>query len=139
MRYASGILLLFVLTLGSGLPAATPKAAPSPGSSYLAGELLQQEATPAAPQAPNLAPILLNVVFSLALVLLLVYGVYWTLLRWRARQGPGNGVESVGLIKVLERRLIDGRHSLAVVELGDELVYLGLGDSVSVLARVSDP
>lgn len=90
------------------------------------------------PQAPSLLPTLLNVVFSLLFVVGLVYLAYWLLLKWRDRQGLGNSTERVGLIKVLERQSLDARHSIAVVEIGDKVLTLGLGDRVTLLDSVDD-
>lgn len=106
---------------------------------YLSDELGKMD--PANAQdlaAPSLLPTLLNVVFSLVFVVALVLLAYWLLLKWRSRQGlePGS---KVGLIRVLERQFIDAKHGVAVVEVGDEILTLGLGDGVSLLGRVSDP
>jgi len=106
---------------------------------YLGADLAKLDATGPSAQAPSLLPTLLNVVFSLAFVLGLVYLAYWALLKWRNRQGAPAGAQKVGLIKVLEKHYIDGRHAVAAVELGDEVVFLGLGEDVQVLSRVTDP
>jgi flagellar biogenesis protein FliO len=106
---------------------------------YLGEDLAKLDATGPAAQAPSLLPTLLNVVFSLAFVVGLVYLAYWALLKWRNRQGMPVGGQKVGLIKVLEKHYIDGRHGIAAVELGDEVVFLGLGQEVQVLSRISDP
>jgi flagellar biogenesis protein FliO len=106
---------------------------------YLGEDLAKLDATGPSATAPSLLPTLLNVVFSLAFVLGLVYLAYWALLKWRSRQGMPAGGQKVGLIKVLEKYYIDGRHAVAAVELGDEVVFLGLGQEVQVLARISDP
>lgn len=114
-------------------------AEPAPGAGgYLSDELGRMDA-PAAQSlaAPTLLPTLLNVFFSLAFVLALVFFVYWLLLKWRNRQGIEPGTK-VGLIKVLERQFIDAKHGVAVVEIGDEVLMLGLGDDVSLLGRVTD-
>lgn len=89
-------------------------------------------------QAPTLLPTLLNVVFSLAFVLALVFLAYWLLLKWRTKQGLAPGPRA-GLIRVLERQFIDARHGVAVVEVGDAVLTLGLGDGVTLLARETDP
>jgi flagellar protein FliO/FliZ len=128
-----------LLIVASGLVAGLRAAAPANGG-YLSEELGQVGgAAAAAPQAPSLLPTLLNVTFSLAFVVGLVYLAYWLLLKWRDRQGLGAGVERVGLIKVLERQSLDGRHSLAVVEVGDKVLTLGLSDQVTLLDTVDDP
>lgn len=106
---------------------------------YLGAELGKLDAAAPAAQAPSLLPTLLNVAFSLAFVVGLVYVAYWLLLKWRNRSGVAPGPGKVGLIKVLERHFIDGRHGVAVVEVGDEVLTLGLGEDVTLLARVSDP
>lgn len=110
-------------------------------SGYLSDELGQigKGTVTAAPQAPSLLPTLLNVVFSLAFVVALVYLAYWLLLKWRDRQGSSGEQQRVGLIKVLERQSLDGRHSIAVVEVGDKVLTLGLGDRVTLLDSVDDP
>jgi len=112
-------------------------AAQAVAGGYLSDELGKMDTGPAqALTTPTLLPTLLNVVFSLAFVLALVFFVYWILLKWRNRQGlePGS---KVGLIKVLERQFIDAKHGIAVVEVGDEVLMLGLGDDVSLLGRVT--
>lgn len=126
------------LIAASGLPAGL-RAAASASGGYLSEELGQVGGAAATPQAPSLLPTLLNVTFSLAFVVGLVYLAYWLLLKWRDRQGLGAGVERVGLIKVLERQSLDGRHSVAVVEVGDKVLTLGLSDQVTLLDTVEDP
>src|SRR5689334_13533302 len=113
--------------------AARVSAAPAPTPAYLAEELGQIGSGAAGQGAatPSLLPTLLNVVFSLALVLGLVYLLYWLLLKWRERQGLASAGK-LGLIKVLERQSLDASHSLAVVELGGEIFYLGLGRDISL-------
>ena len=120
-------------------PAALAAAVTQTAGGYLGDDLARLDSTGPAAQAPSLLPTLLNVGFSLAFVVGLVYVAYWLMLKWRNRQGAAQGPEKVGLIKVLEKHHIDGRHSLAAVEIGDEVVFLGLGNEVTVLSRVSDP
>jgi len=106
---------------------------------YLSDELGRMDTgTAQALSTPSLLPTLLNVVFSLVFVLALILLAYWCLLKWRNRQGlePGS---RVGLIRVLERQFIDAKHGVAVVEVGDEILTLGLGDTVTLLGSVSDP
>ncbi|HXC64822.1 MAG TPA: hypothetical protein VNZ67_10715, partial [bacterium] len=79
-------------------------------AAYLGDDLAKLDATGPSAQAPSLLPTLLNVVFSLAFVVGLVYLAYWALLKWRNRQGAPVGGQKVGLIKVLEKHYIDGRH-----------------------------
>ncbi len=115
-------------------------AAPAQGG-YLAGELGSLDsgatATAQAMQAPSLLPTLLNVVFSLALVVGLILAAYWLLLKWRAAQGLAPG-SRVGLIRVLERQYIDAKRGIAVVEVGDSVLTLGLGEDVTLLAEEAD-
>jgi flagellar protein FliO/FliZ len=132
--------LISALFLEAPLAAAP---APAPTPAYLAQELGQlgqggAASSPAA-AAPSLLPTLLNVLFSLAFVVLVVYLAYWLLLKWRNRQGLAVGQERVGLIKVLEKQYLDPRHGVAVVELGDEIFYLGLGDDITLLGKVTGP
>ena len=135
-------LLLSIVTLGSA-PLAAAQTAPTvgPTSAYLAEELSQIGSGPMGQPAaaPSLLPTLLNVTFSLAFVIGLVYLAYWLLLRWRNRQGLTTSTDAVGLIKVLEKHYIDANHGLAVVEMGEEILYLGLAGEVTVLSKVSDP
>jgi flagellar biosynthetic protein FliO len=124
----------------AALLAAGPLGAAEKPVDYLSEELGQLGTTaPAAPQAPSLLPALFDVAFSLAFVVGLVYLAYWLLLKWRDRQGLGAGSERVGLIKVLERQSLDARHGIAVVEVGDKVLTLGLGDHISLLDSVDDP
>lgn len=81
---------------------------------------------------------ILRILLGLALVLGLIYAAYWLMLKWRNRQGAGAPGQT-GLINVLERQFIDVRHGLAVVEVGEEVLALGLGENVTLLARISDP
>jgi flagellar protein FliO/FliZ len=128
------------LCLGAVEAAGTPQA-----GGYLSDELgkLDSGAAASAPaaapvSAPSLLPTLLNVAFSLAFVVGLVFLAYWLLLKWRDRQGISAGPKA-GLIKVLERQYIDVRHSVAVVEVGEEILTLGLGEDVRLLVRTTDP
>jgi flagellar biogenesis protein FliO len=134
-----------VLSLSALSPAllksAAALAAPAPTPAYLAEELGQIGASPLGQPAatPSLLPTLLNVTFSLAFVIGLVYLAYWLLLKWRNRQGLSTAADKVGLINVLEKHYIDASHSLAVVEMGEEILYLGLAGEVTLLSKVSDP
>ncbi len=89
---------------------------------------------------PSLVPTLISVFLSLAFVVLLIYAVYWLLRRWRATQGlaPATAGEQ-GIIKVLEKNYVDNRRGVAVVEMGGEAFFIGLGEDVTLLARISDP
>jgi flagellar biogenesis protein FliO len=136
----SSLLFLIAFSVCPALWGATDAAvAATPG--YLSEELGQVgNVTPLAQSAaPSLLPTLLNVLFSLAFVVGLIYLAYWLLMRWRNRQGLSAAAERVGLIRVLEKHYIDANHGVAVVELGDEVVYLGLGSEVTLLGKVSDP
>lgn len=138
----------WVLAAAFALAAGTLAAAaaqPTPVGGYLSDELGKLDASgggaaaAAAPvAAPSLLPTLLNVVFSLAFVVGLVFLAYWLLLKWRDRQGMQPG-SKVGLIRVLERQYVDARHGVAVVEVGDEVLTLGLGEDVTLLSKVEDP
>jgi flagellar biogenesis protein FliO len=126
-----------LLALAPALAQAAEQA-PAAGG-YLADELGKMDTGTAQTLAtPSLLPTLLNVGLSLAFVLAMVFLAYWCLLKWRNRQGLAPGAR-VGLIRVLERQFIDAKHGIAVVEVGDEVLTLGLGDDVSLLASVSDP
>jgi flagellar protein FliO/FliZ len=111
----------------------TPQASPA----YLSGAFDTSEAQPSNFQAPSLVPTLLNITFSLTFVLVLIYVAYWLLRRFRAGQGLRGPGDSEGSIRVLEKMQIDARNSLAVVEMGGEIYFLGLGQDVQLLSRVS--
>jgi flagellar biogenesis protein FliO len=112
---------------------------PTPG--YLSGSLKNIEAQPGAFEAPSLLPLLFNLVLSLAFVLLLIYLAYWLLRRWRAGQGVADPGKEEGLIHVLEKNYVDNKHGLAVVEMGGEVYFigLGLGGDITLLSRIIDP
>jgi flagellar biogenesis protein FliO len=115
-------------------------AAPSTTPGYLSGSLGTLEGGQAASfEAPSLIPTLLNVGLSLAFVVTLIYVVNWLLRRWRAGRGIREGNEAQGVVQVLEKTWIDNKRGLAVVEMGGEVYFLGLGDDVSLLSKVSDP
>jgi flagellar biogenesis protein FliO len=120
-------------------PLAAAAAVTQTAGGYLGDDLARLDSSSPVAQAPSLLPTLLNVGFSLAFVVGLVYVAYWLMMKWRNRQGAAQGPDKVGLIKVLEKHHLDGRHALAAVEIGDEVVFLGLGNEVTVLSRVSDP
>jgi flagellar biogenesis protein FliO len=134
---------LLLLIAFSACPSAwgAPEASAAATPAYLSEELGQvgNVAPLASAAAPSLLPTLLNVLFSLAFVVGLIYLAYWLLMRWRNRQGLSAPAERAGLIRVLEKHYIDANHGVAVVELGDEVVYLGLGSEVTLLGKVSDP
>jgi flagellar protein FliO/FliZ len=115
-------------------------AAAETGTGYLSEELGRVGETGAATAAtPSLLPTLLNVTFSLAFVVGLVYVAYWLLLRWRDRQGIAADAQKAGLIRLLERQYLDGKHAVAVVEVGDKILTLGLGEQVTLLDQENDP
>lgn len=132
---------LFSMSLIAASVARAGLSAAETAGSYLSEELGQINSGSAAvqAQAPSLLPTLLNVVFSLTFVVGLVYLAYWMLLKWRDRQGLSLGADRVGLIKLLERQSLDARHGVAVVEVGDHILTLGLGEQVTLLDRVDDP
>lgn len=112
---------------------------PTPG--YLSGSLKNFEGQATTFEAPSLLPTLFNLVFSLAFVLLLIYLAYWLLRRYRAGQGVTEAGAEDGLIHVLEKNYVDNKHGLAVVEMGGEVYFLGLGlgGDISLLSRITDP
>lgn len=114
-------------------------AAEKPG--YLAEELSQVGTTAAAAEieAPSLLWTLLDIGGSLLVVVGIIYLAYWLLLKWRDKQGLSAGIDRVGLIKVLERQSLDARHGIAVVEVGDKVLTLGLGDQITLLDSIDDP
>ena len=112
----------------------------TPTPEYLSGSLKTFEGQPTTFETPSLLPMLFNLVFSLAFVLLLIYLTYWLLKRWRAGQGALEPDKDEGLIHVLEKNFIDSKHSLAVVEMGGEVYFIGLGlaGEISLLSRIDD-
>ena len=116
---------------------ANAEAVPSPG--YLGASLGTFEKQQGSFETPSLVPTLFNITLSLTFVVTLIYVVNWFLRRWKAGQGAvGTGESAQGLIRVLEKSWIDPKHGLAVVEMGGEIYFLGLGDEVSVLGRIQD-
>lgn len=112
-------------------PAATP--------GYLSGSLGTIEGQPTSFEAPSLFPTLVNIALSLAFVVTLIYVVNWLLKRWKAGQGERTGADPQGVVQVLEKTWLDNKRGLAVVEMGGEVYFLGLGEDVSLIAQVSDP
>jgi flagellar biogenesis protein FliO len=117
--------------MAASAPAVTP--------GYLSGALGSLDTQPNSFDAPSLLPTLLNIGLSLAFVVALIYIVNWLLKRWRAGQGVKEGNAPGGIVQVLEKTWLDNKRGLAVVEMGGEAFLLGLGEDVSLLARVADP
>jgi flagellar biogenesis protein FliO len=88
-------------------------------------------------QAPSLAPTLLNIALSLVFVVALFYVAIWVYRRLRASQGVTTGTEGQGAVRVLEKAWLDAKRGLAVVEMGGEAYFLGLGEDVTLLARIT--
>lgn len=65
---------------------------------------------------------LLQSLLALAAVCVLA----WVVLRWAAKRGQGFGVSS--RVKVLERAALDARRSLYLVEVGERVLLVGVGD-----------
>jgi flagellar protein FliO/FliZ len=116
--------------MANSTPSATPE--------YLSGSLASVEGQQGAFESPSLFPTLLNIVLSLIFVLVLIYVVNWLLRRWRAGQGVRVGSDTEGVVQVLEKTWLDPKRGLAVVEMGGEIYFLGLGENVSLISRVSE-
>jgi flagellar biogenesis protein FliO len=108
------------------------------GSGYLSGSLASVEGQPGSFETPSLIPTLLNIALSLAFVLTLIYVVNWLVKRWRAGKGIRTEHDPEGVIQVLEKKWLDPKRGLAVVEMGGEIYFLGLGDEVTLLSRVNE-
>jgi flagellar biogenesis protein FliO len=136
--------LVFLLILGGPsflLAAQEPAATPAPD--YLSRPLVELQKNSAVPaEAPSLLPVLLNIVFSLAIVLLVLYGFMWLLKRFMASRGAAlpssEAGESDALIRILEHRYFDSKRGLAVVDMAGEVLLLGLGEQVTLLSKISD-
>ena len=77
---------------------------------------------------------LLQTLFALAAVSILA----WIVLRWTARRGLGLGAKR--RVKVLERVPLDGRRTLYLVEVGDKVLLIGVGDAAPpAVLREFDP
>ena len=129
---------LLALMVSRSLGAAeTPEAQATPA--FLADSLQQLDGAPTAFKTPDLLPTLINLILSLGVVVVLIYLVYWGLRRWQATRGLSS-IDSMNstAINVLEKNFLDARRGVAVVEIGEEIYYLGLGDNVTVLGIVSD-
>jgi flagellar protein FliO/FliZ len=113
--------------------------ASTPTPEYLSSSLNSLQGQPTSFDTPSLLPTLLNLVLSLAFVLLLVYLAYWLLRRWRLSQGLSATAEATGLIHVLEKSYVDNRHGMAVIEMGGNIYFVGLGETLTLLDKVSDP
>jgi flagellar biogenesis protein FliO len=116
-------------------------AAPAATPSYLSASLGGLESRSASNfEAPSLFPTLLNIALSLAFVVTLIYVVNWLLRRWKASRGERQAGDpaNAGVVTVLEKTWLDNKRGLAVVEMGGEALLLGLGENVTLLAKVSD-
>jgi len=135
------IIALFGLLHPAALRAAA--AAPTPDAGYLGGALQDMQAQQSVPaHAPSLLPTLLNIVVSLAVVVLLIYGFLWLLRRWQSsRQASGLGAEEATdhSLRILNRAWFDSQRGVALVEAGDEVYVVGLGEDITLLGRISDP
>ena len=87
-----------------------------------AGALLLQAVDDAAELPGGYGVALLQSLFALAAVCVLA----WVVLRWAAKRGQGFGVSS--RVKVLERAALDARRSLYLVEVGERVLLVGVGD-----------
>jgi flagellar protein FliO/FliZ len=132
---------IFGLLLPGGLRAAG--AAPTPDAGYLGGALQDMQAQQAMPaHAPSLLPTLLNIVVSLLVVVLLIYAFLWLLRRWQSsRQASGLGAEEAAdrSLHILNRAWFDNQRGVALVEAGNEVFVVGLGQDITLLGRISDP
>jgi len=137
------ISILNLLSLWAPSTAHAASSSPTPDVGYL-GSALQdmqaQQATPA--HAPSLLPTLLNILISLVVVVLLIYGFLWLLRRWQSsRQAAGLKADEAEdrSLRVLNRTWFDNQRGVALVEAGDEIFVVGIGQDVTLLGQVSDP
>lgn len=86
------------------------------------------QASPARP-APELPGGYGAALFQSLLALVLVCVLAWVLLRFFAGRGVGLGVGRRA--KILERVPLDARRALVLVELGDHILVLGVGDGAA--------
>jgi flagellar protein FliO/FliZ len=87
--------------------------------------------------APDLTTAALKMVFSLALVL----AVVWMLYRWARRALPAGvmGADS-RLVKVLASHHLGVKKSIMVVQVPGSVLVLGIGaEQVNLLSRIDDP
>ena len=102
--------------------------------SGFSGALLLQAADGAADLPNGYGVALLQSLLALAAVSVLA----WVVIRWAAQRGARFGSSS--RVKVLERAGLDARRSLYLVEVGDRVLLVGVGDggAPSLLTEV-DP
>jgi len=86
------------------------------------GSMLLQAADDAAELPGGYGVALLQSLLALAAVCVLA----WVVLRWAAKRGARFG--SSTRVKVLERAALDARRSLFLVEVGERVLLVGVGD-----------
>ncbi len=86
---------------------------------------------------PDLTTAALKMVFSLALVL----AVVWMLYRWARRMLPAGAIGNDGrLVKVLASHHLGVKKSIMVVQVPGSVLVLGIGaEQVNLLSRIDDP
>lgn len=87
--------------------------------------------------SPDLTVAAIKMVFSLALVL----AVLWALHRWARRRLPSGAMGDNGrLVKVLANHHLGIKKAIMVVQVPGSVLVLGIGtDQVNLLSRIDDP
>ena len=112
--------------------------AASLGALCLSSWALAEETAPAAFADGGLAGPIVKTLAALALVLAVLMGLYLFLRRLLPGQGPG--LAGSGGLRLLGRLLLGPKKGVALVEVADRVLVLGLSEqNVNLLATIDDP
>ncbi|MFH1035766.1 MAG: flagellar biosynthetic protein FliO [Pseudomonadota bacterium] len=101
-----------------------------------AGEAVATVPPPPTLAEGNLTGAIVKMLAALALVLAVLVGLYWLIRRFLPNQAPGLGG---GAMRVIGRLPLGPKRGLALVEVADRVLLLGLGEqNISLLTTIDD-
>jgi flagellar protein FliO/FliZ len=103
-----------------------------------AGAALAEEAAAPTMASGDLSGAIVKTLAALALVLAVLMGLY--VLARRFMPGQGAGLAGGGGLRILGRLMLGPKKGLALVEVADRVLVLGLSEqSINLLATIDDP
>lgn len=133
MKLVKWILVLTLFWLGSGLPAAEA-ATDSSVVEWINKDTESEEPSIKEPVSEDRS--LFSVIGSLILYTLLIVGLIYGLVKFLASRQ--RSLTNSSVVKVIGASSVGGQKSVQVVQIGNQLLVVGVGEDVSLLTEITD-